>query len=413
MREYIFEEIEEKWRTYWEKNESFKAISDKNKEKYYVLVMFPYPSGRIHMGHVRNYVIGDLIARYKRLKGFNVLHPIGWDAFGLPAENAAIKQGVPPAKWTRENIDYMKSQLKKIGISYNWEREVATCDEEYYKWGQWLFLKFFEKGLAYKKKASVNWCPQCQTVLANEQVIEGKCWRCDSIVEQKQLEQWFFKITEYAEQLLNDHQLLEGKWPERVLTMQKNWIGKSTGITVNFKLENNENFSIFTTRPDTVYGVTFMALSPEHPLVETIVAEADKKLKKELEAFLDKVKKEDIEKRRIGDYEKEGIFTGKYVINPLNNSKVSLYLANFVLMEYGTGAIMAVPAHDQRDFEFAKKYNIPIKVVIQPQDKNLDPAQMEAAFVDDGIMVHSDQFDKLPNRQAMNKIMDFISVFRE
>ncbi|MBU1077529.1 MAG: class I tRNA ligase family protein, partial [Spirochaetes bacterium] len=317
MGQYDYAKIEKKWLKCWEEKNTFKAAMHKDKEKYYVLVMFPYPSGRIHMGHVRNYVIGDVIARYKKMKGFNVFHPIGWDAFGLPAENAAIKEGLHPAKWTYENIDYMKSQLKKVGLSYDWDREIATCDETYYKWNQWFFIKFYEKGLAYKKRSSVNFCPECQTVLANEQVIEGSCWRCDSHVEPEELEQWFFKITEYAEQLLNDHKLLEGNWPERVLAMQKNWIGRSEGVLVNFKQENGEDFPIFTTRPDTIYGVTFMALSPEHPIVEDILHNADAKLKKELGKFIGKVKKEDIEKRRSGDYEKEGIFTGIHVINPL------------------------------------------------------------------------------------------------
>ena len=408
MTEYNFKKIEEKWIKYWDDKNIFQSSQKQGKEKYYVLVMFPYPSGRIHMGHVRNYVIGDLIARYKRMMGFNVIHPIGWDSFGLPAENAAMKKNVHPAKWTDENIDYMKSQLRKIGLSYNWDREVTTCKEDYYKWNQWFFLKFLEKGLAYKKKSAVNWCPECSTVLANEQVIEGKCWRCESVVVQKKLEQWFFKITDYADKLLEGHKLLEGNWPERVLTMQKNWIGKSIGVMVNFKLEDGKDFPIFTTRPDTIYGVTFMALSPEHPLVEDILDKADNNLKKELNAFIEKVKKESIEKRTSQDYEKEGIFTGQYIINPLNDKKIPLYLANFVLMEYGTGAIMAVPAHDQRDFEFAKKYDIPIEVVIQPEGEELNPKKMIAAYVEDGIQVNSAQFDGKNNREAMDLIMDFI-----
>ncbi|MDD5066672.1 MAG: leucine--tRNA ligase [bacterium] len=410
MKEYSFKEIEPKWIGYWEKEGTFRSSFNPDKTKYYVLVMFPYPSGRIHMGHVRNYVIGDLIARYKKMKGFNVLHPIGWDAFGMPAENAAIQKGVAPSQWTYENISYMKSQLKKIGISYDWEREVAACDEEYYKWGQWFFLKLYEKGLAYKKKSSVNWCPQCKTVLANEQVIDGGCWRCDTQVEQTQLEQWFFKITDYSQQLLDDHGLLEGKWPEKVLTMQKNWIGRSEGVTVNFRREGGRDFPIFTTRPDTVFGVTFMALSPESPLAEEIISRADAGLKKELLRFLDKVKKQNIEKRRTGDYEKEGIFTGQYIINPLNDTKVPLYIANFVLMEYGTGAIMAVPGHDQRDFEFAKKYKIPLKVVIQPEGEELVPEKMEQAYTEDGIMVHSEPFNGKKNREAIRLIIDYIEL---
>ncbi len=408
MREYNFKEIENKWLKYWEENKVFKTKYDKDKKKYYVLVMFPYPSGRIHMGHVRNYVIGDLIARFKRMNGYNVLHPIGWDAFGLPAENAAINKGIHPAKWTYENIEYMKSQLKKIGISYDWDREIATCDEEYYKWGQWFFIKFYEKGLAYRKKSNVNWCPKCKTVLANEQVIDGKCWRCNTEVVQKDLEQWFFKITDYAEELLKDHKLLEGKWPERVLLMQKNWIGRSEGITVNFKFEDGKDLPIFTTRPDTIYGVTFMALSPESPIVDYILSKVDEKKKEEIINFVEEVKKESIEKRRSGDYDKKGLFTGLYVINPLNNDKIPLYLANFVLMEYGTGAIMAVPAHDERDFQFAKKYNIPIKVVIEPENKKLDPEKMENAYTESGIMKNSAQFNGMKNKEAMEKIKDYI-----
>ena len=408
MTEYNFEEIEPKWIKYWDEKKCFHSKFDKNKKKFYCLVMFPYPSGRIHMGHVRNYVIGDVIARYKWMQGFNVLHPIGWDGFGLPAENAAIEKGIHPAVWTYDNISYMKKELKRVGISYDWDREFATCDEEYYKWNQWFFLKFFEKGLAYRKESFVNWCPKCKTVLANEQVIDGKCWRCDSQVEFKKLKQWFFKITEYAEQLLEHHKLLEKGWPERVLVMQKNWIGKSTGIMVNFKLENGKDFPIFTTRPDTIYGVTFMALSPEHPMVDEILSEVSDEKKEEIINFLEKTRKADIEKRRTGEYEKEGVFTGKYVINPLTDEKVPLYIANFVLMEYGTGAIMAVPAHDQRDFEFAKKYNIPIKVVIQPEGEILEPDKMTEAYVEDGIQVNSGQFNGLNNREAMEKIMDYI-----
>jgi len=406
--EYKFKDIELKWNKHWEDNAIFKVSEDNNKKKFYSLVMFPYPSGRIHMGHVRNYVIGDVISRYKTMNGYNVMQPIGWDGFGLPAENAAIDKGIHPAVWTYDNIDYMKKELKRLGISYDWEREFATCDEDYYKWNQWFFLKFFEKGLAYKKESYVNWCPKCETVLANEQVVEGKCWRCDTTVQMKKLSQWFFKITDYAEQLLNDHKILEGGWPERVLTMQKNWIGKSTGIMVNFKLEDGDDFPIFTTRPDTIFGVTFMAISPEHPKLENILSSIDDTKAKEINKFLEKVRTSDIEKRRTGEYEKEGVFTGKYVINPLTGDKVPLYIANFVLMEYGTGAIMAVPAHDERDFDFAKKYGIEIKVVIQPPDEKLDPYKMKNAYIEDGVMTNSSQFDGMNNREAMEKIMDFI-----
>ncbi len=408
MTEYRFQEIELKWIKYWEEKKSFHCEHQQGRKKFYCLVMFPYPSGRIHMGHVRNYVIGDVIARYKWMQGFNVLHPIGWDGFGLPAENAAIEKSIHPSVWTYENINYMKKELKRLGISYDWEREIATCDEEYYRWNQWFFLKFLEKGLAYKKESYVNWCSKCKTVLANEQVIEGKCWRCDSIVEFKKLEQWFFKITDYAEELLDGHKLLEKGWPERVLLMQKKWIGKSTGVMVNFKLEDGRNFPIFTTRADTIFGVTFMALSPEHPMVDEILKDVTSEKREEIIKFLEKTKKVDIEKRRKGEYEKEGVFTGKYIINPITNEKVPLYIANFVLMEYGTGAIMAVPAHDQRDFEFAKKYNIPIKVVIQPENEILNPQKMTQAYIEDGIMTNSSQFNGFRNREAMEKIIDFI-----
>jgi leucyl-tRNA synthetase len=410
MESYNFKNIEEELLEIWEKNKIFRVKDNKDLKKFYCLVMFPYPSGRIHMGHVRNYVIGDVIARYKRMQGYNVLHPIGWDAFGLPAENAALEKKIHPAKWTYDNIDYMRKELKRLGISYNWEREVTTCDEEYYKWNQWFFIKFYEKGLVYRKESYANWCPKCETVLANEQVIDGKCWRCDSEVEYKKLNQWFFKITDYAEELLEGHNLLKNGWPEKVLIMQKNWIGKSYGVTINFKLEDGKDFPIFTTRPDTIYGVTFMAISPEHPFVDEIVDKAEKNLKEELIKFLQRVKKVNIEKRRTGEYEKEGIWTGYYVINPLTKERVPLYIANFVLMEYGTGAIMCVPAHDQRDFEFAKKYKLPIKIVIKPFDYELDPEKMESAYVDDGIQVNSGEFNGLPNRIAMEKIIDYIEA---
>ncbi len=403
-RFYPFEEIELKWQRAWESEKLFKTERDENKRKFYCLEMFPYPSGKIHVGHVRNYSIGDVIARYKRMRGYNVLHPIGWDAFGLPAENAAIERGIHPAKWTRNNISNMKSQLKRLGFSYDWDREIATFLPEYYRWNQWIFLQMLKRGLAYKKEASVNFCPKCNTVLANEQVEDGKCWRCGTEVIEKRLSQWFIKITEYAEELLEYLDKLPG-WPERVKLMQKNWIGKSEGVLVNFKLDGKD-FPIFTTRPDTIYGVTFMAIAPEHPVVDEIIESADNK--KELREFVERVKKEDKIKRSSEDYEKEGIFTGKYVENPLNGEKVPLFIANFVLMEYGTGAIMAVPAHDQRDFEFAKKYNLPIKVVIQNKENNLTPENMECAYTDDGINVDSGPITGLPNREGINKIIEYI-----
>src|SRR3989304_3027588 len=393
--------IEEKWQRIWQEKKAFKVTEDKAK-KYYVLEMFPYPSGKIHMGHVRNYSIGDVAARFLSMRGFNVLHPMGWDAFGMPAENAAIQHGTHPAKWTYENIAFMKRQLKRMGLSYDWEREVTTCAPEYYKWNQWLFLKMYEKGLAYKKRSSVNWCPTCATVLANEQVIDRLCWRCDTPVKTTELEQWFLKITAYAEELLDYCDKLPG-WPEKVVIMQKNWIGKSIGAEVDFKIENSdETIKVFTTRPDTVFGATFMSLAPEHPMLERLIVKSQES---EVRRFIEKVKKEDRRARTEAMLEKEGVFTGSYCINPLTGARMPIYIANFVLMEYGTGAVMAVPTHDQRDFEFAKKYNLPMTVVIQLHDKKLDPATMQEAYVDDGIMVNSGQFNGMSNRDAMAAIV--------
>ncbi|HPS56760.1 MAG TPA: leucine--tRNA ligase [Spirochaetota bacterium] len=396
-REYNFTDIEEKWQRIWNEKGSFLNRVDKARPKYYVLEMFPYPSGRIHMGHVRNYTIGDIMARYRRMKGFNVFHPMGWDSFGLPAENAAIKNNTPPFKWTSENIENMKTQLKKLGFSYDWTREVATYKPEYYRWNQWIFLKMLEKGLAYKKVSSVNWCPECQTVLANEQAENGVCWRCDSEVTQKELEQWFFRITDYADDLLAGHDEIAATWPEQVITMQKNWIGRSTGLKVNFKLESGEDFPIFTTRPDTIFGVTFMVIAPEHPLLEKIT---DPKVR----AFIDKCKNQSMVDRTSDAKEKEGIDTGIKVINPFNGDKVSLYVGNFVLMEYGTGAIMAVPAHDTRDFAFAKKYGIPMKLVIDNPDAPLKLENMTEAYTAEGVCVNSGEFSGLKNTDAIEKI---------
>jgi len=403
---YRPQEIEEKWQRRWDEEQTFAVTEDKERDKYYVLEMFPYPSGRIHMGHVRNYTIGDVVARYKSMRGYNVLHPMGWDAFGMPAENAAIDRGVHPAKWTRENIAYMRGQLKRMGFSYDWERELATCDPEYYKWEQWLFLKMVEKGLAYRKKTSVNWCDDCATVLANEQVEQGLCWRCSSVVRQKDLYGWFFKITDYADELLACIDDMGG-WPENVLASQRNWIGKSYGSAVRFPWVGREGeVEVFTTRPDTLYGVTFMSLAAEHPLVEELVAGTAHEA--EVMAFVNKVKGEDKISRTADDYEKEGVFTGAYVKNPLTGDEVPVYVANFVLMDYGTGAVMAVPAHDQRDFEFAKKYDLPIKVVIQPEGEALDSAALKEAYVDPGVLVNSAQFDGTPNKQAIEDITAYL-----
>ncbi|NOX21157.1 MAG: leucine--tRNA ligase [Nitrospirae bacterium] len=390
---YNPEEVELKWQRYWESEGLFKTTED-NRKKFYCLEMFPYPSGKIHMGHVRNYAIGDVIARYKRMRGYNVLHPMGWDAFGLPAENAAINHGVHPAKWTYENIDYMKKQLKRMGLSYDWSREVTTCDPEYYRWNQWFFLKMYEMGLAYRKSSHVNWCPTCSTVLANEQVIDGACWRCDSEVVQKELEQWFLKITAYADELLEGCEKLKDGWPEHVILMQKNWIGKSRGVEVDFQIEgSDEKIRIFTTRPDTLWGATFVCLAPLHPMAERLTED-----KKALEFIRSKYGMAE---------EKHGLFTGRYAINPVNNERIPIYVANFVLMEYGTGAIMSVPAHDQRDFEFAKLYKLPIKVVIQPEDGKL-PEPLEEAYEDEGVLVDSAQFTGMSSPEAKEAIIKYL-----
>ena len=399
---YRADVIEEKWQRLWAEDRAFHAAEDPDKSKYYVLEMFPYPSGRIHMGHVRNYSIGDVVARYQRMRGFNVLHPMGWDAFGLPAENAAIERGVHPKTWTQENILYMKTQLQRMGLSYDWEREIATCDPEYYRWNQWIFLQFYKKGLAYKKNSFVNWCPSCETVLANEQVVDGACWRCDSAVVQKELEQWFFRITDYAEELLADLDKLNG-WPDKVLTMQRNWIGKSVGAEVDFPLVGHEGaLRIFTTRPDTIFGATFVSLAVEHPLALKFAAGTPQQ--RAVEEFIERVRKISQTRRGEDEGEKEGVFTGAYCRNPFSGEEIPIYLANFVLMEYGTGAVMAVPAHDQRDFEFAKKYNLPIRVVIQPAGRELTGPEMTEAFVDEGIMVESGEFSGLANTPGKEKI---------
>ncbi len=418
MRPYNPREIEEKWQRKWEEAGVFRAEEGKG-EKFYVLEMFPYPSGRIHMGHVRNYTIGDAVARYLRMKGYNVLHPMGWDAFGLPAENAAIKHGIHPAKWTRENINYMKRQLKMLGFSYDWEREIATCEPEYYRWNQWIFLKMLEKGIAYRKTARVNWCPHDQTVLANEQVIEGKCWRCGTPIVQKEVPSWFLKITTYAERLLEDLKKLEGKWPERVIAQQRNWIGKSEGALVRFRIEvppeaedclpqgeKELSVEVFTTRPDTLFGATFLVLAPEHPLVPVLARIGEKlgRLKKEeLESFLERTLR--VPPRERASLEKEGVFLGVYAINPVNGEKIPVWTANYVLYEYGTGAIMCVPAHDQRDWEFARKYGLSIRVVVKPP-KEWDFEK--GAYEGEGILVNSDGFDGLPSKEAKRKITQWL-----
>lgn len=395
--------IETKWQQTWAANGDFHTDHTSDKPKHYVLEMFPYPSGNIHMGHVRNYSLGDVVARFMRMKGKNVMHPMGWDAFGLPAENAAIKNNIHPAKWTHSNIDNMRNQLSRLGYSFDWRRELATCDKEYYRWEQLFFLKFLEKGLLYRKRQAQNWCPTCNTVLANEQVEDGLCWRCDSVVEQRDLAQWFLKITDYAEELLADLDKLKGGWPDRVISMQENWIGKSVGAEIQFKVEDSDEIiPVFTTRPDTVFGVSFMSLAPEHPLVEKLIE--GKEQADDVRAFVKRITNMERIERTSDNLEKEGIFTGAYCINPVNGAKVPVYVANFVLVDYGTGAVMAVPAHDQRDFEFAHKYELPLHVVIQQEGEEIDPATMTEAYTAPGIMVNSGDFSGITNEEGKEKV---------
>ncbi len=428
VKEYKPSEIEKKWQEKWQEKNVFKSENKvEGKQNYYTLEMFAYPSGKLHVGHLRNYAIGDAIARYKKMKGFNVLHPFGWDSFGLPAENAAIDNGAHPGQWTKANIDNMRRQLKLMGLSYDWDREISTYTPEYYKWNQLFFIEMYKKGLVYKKRSYVNWCPDCNTVLANEQVEDGKCWRHSKTdVIQKELSQWYLKITDYAEELLQGHEELKGHWPDKVLAMQKNWIGKSIGSEINFVLdykfdsnsrdkESNLNIGndgqviipVFTTRADTLFGVTYAVIAPEHPLVEEIVLKENPSLKD----VVDKMINEDKINRTAEDKEKEGMFTGLYVINPVNNEKVPLWIGNYVLMDYGTGAVMAVPAHDERDFFFTKKYNLPVRIVINPVDKDGNPEkivveEMEGAYTLNGILVNSDEFDGMKNTEAKIKITE-------
>ena len=405
QEKYNFNDLEPKWQKKWDNSNIYAVDEDKSREKYYVLEMFPYPSGNLHMGHVRNYSIGDVVARFKSMQGYNVLHPMGWDAFGLPAENAAIKHGIPPAKWTWDNIGNMKNQLKLMGISYDWEREIATCHRNYYKWTQWLFLQLFHNGLAYKKYAQVNWCPSCNTVLANEQVVDDGCERCGTQVIKKNLDQWFFKITDYADRLLEDLEKLPG-WPEKVKIMQRNWIGRSEGAEVKFATDKGHELKVFTTRPDTLFGVTYMVLAPEHPLVEELARTSDNEQK--IKEFINKVSKVKAEDRTSDEGEKEGVFTGSFAINPMNGEKIPIWIANYVLMGYGTGAIMAVPAHDQRDFEFAKKYDLPIRIVISPTDENLKEEHMTEAYKGSGSMVNSGEFNGLNVEDGIAKVSTYL-----
>jgi len=397
MSEYNPKTIETEAQNYWAENESFKALDTSKAEKFYCLSMFPYPSGRLHMGHVRNYTIGDVVSRYQRMLGKNVLQPMGWDAFGLPAENAAIKNKVAPAKWTYENIDYMRDQLKRLGFGYDWDRELATCHPDYYKWEQWLFTRLYEKGMVYKKTAPVNWCPNDMTVLANEQVIDGCCWRCDTVVERKEIPQYFMKITDYAEELLAGLDNLPG-WPEQVRTMQRNWIGKSRGVELAFEV-NGEPLKVFTTRPDTLMGVSYVAVAPEHPLAHQ-AAENNA----ELAAFIEECKTMETSEAAMETMEKRGCDTGLKALHPISGAEVPVFSANFVLMGYGEGAVMAVPAHDQRDFEFAQKYALPITQVISPVDADAGVDLTKAAFTDKGVLIESGEFNGLSSKEAFDAI---------
>ncbi|MBI1388065.1 MAG: leucine--tRNA ligase [bacterium] len=403
---FPYREAEAKWQRRWVEDRAFFTEQDGDKPKFYCLEMFPYPSGKLHMGHLRNYAIGDVMARYYRMKGYRVLHPMGYDAFGLPAENAAIKNKVHPADWTFNNIREMGIQQRTLGLSYDWDREVATCHPAYYKWGQWLFLQFWKKGLVYRKEGLLNWCPDCQTVLANEQVVNGLCWRCDSVVTQKFMPQWFIKITDYAEELLADLDKL-GEWPNKVVVMQRNWIGRSEGAEIVFRVAGGalkgETIPVFTTRPDTIFGATYMVLAPEHPLVNRLIARSEQEA--DCRAFIDEVARMEKTARTDDATEKKGVFTGAYAVNPVNGEEVPIWLANYVLVEYGTGAVMAVPTHDQRDFEFAKKYELPLRLVIQPENTEFNSADdMTAAWEGEGVMINSARFDGTPNQEGKKKV---------
>src|SRR5262245_4828589 len=401
MTDYRFDEIEPRWQKLWQEKGVFEVREDEKKPKYYCLEMLPYPSGDIHVGHVRNYCITDVIARYKRMNGFNVMHPIGWDALGMPAENAAIKKGVHPEKWTRSNIAQMKRQLQRMGFSYPWSREIATCDATYYRWNQWFFLRMLERGIAYRAMAPVNWCPTDKTVLANEQAEGGVCWRCHGPVEQRDMEQWFLRITASQDQLLDDMQQLPA-WPPRVLVQQENWVGRSPGAFVDFAVEGQEPLKIFTTRIDTICGATFMVLAPEHPRVDAMIAGTPAAAT--APAAVAKLRSQDRRARLEGQLEKEGVFTGRYAVNPFTKKRIPIWVGNFVLMGYGTGAIMSVPAHDTRDFEFARKYGLPVDVVIQPEGEKLDGATLEAAYEGPGVLVNSGGFDGMPAEQALARM---------
>ena len=403
---YNFKEIEKKWQKYWEENDCFKTEEDDSKEKYYCLEMFPYPSGKLHMGHVRNYSIGDVVARFKKMDGFNVLHPMGWDSFGLPAENAAIKHGIHPNIWTWDNIAEMRSQLKHLGLSYDWNREVATCHPDYYKWMQWIFIQFYNRGLAYKKENPVNWCPSCKTVLANEQVVDGCCERCKSPVGKKNLSQWYLKITDYAERLLDNLDTLDG-WPNKVKIMQRNWIGKSVGAEVDFEIkDSDEKLTVFTTRVDTIYGTTYMVLAPEYPSVLSMVEGTE--YENPVKEYIEKVEHMNDIERTSTVNEKTGVFIGKYAINPFTKKEIPIYISDYVLMGYGTGAVMGVPAHDQRDFEFATKFGIDIIPVVDPGDPEIDLNNLKEACAAEGTLINSGEFNGMNNRDAIGKFIEIV-----
>ena len=412
LADYNPQAIEAKWQKRWEEARAFESEADSSKPKYYALEMLPYPSGTLHMGHMRNYTIGDVVARVKRMRGFNVLHPMGWDAFGLPAENAAIKNHTHPRTWTNQNITEFQRVLRRFGFSYDWRREISTCEPEYYRWNQWFFLRMLERGLAYRKKSRVNWCPKCCTVLANEQVINGYCWRHeDTLVEVREIEQWFLKTTAYAEQLLDDLKLLEGGWPERVITMQRNWIGKSVGARVKFALVDVggiEPIEVFTTRIDTIYGATALILAPTHPLVARLLEGSPERAG--AEGLLAQMRKASTKAEDLATAEKEGFFTGRQVTNPFSGERIPIWVGNFVLLEYGTGAVMCVPAHDERDFEFCRKYGLPVRVVVQPREgEPLVPENMTNAYGDDsnGKLVNSGPYDGLAPHVAIIKMAAF------
>ena len=403
---YNFKEIEKKWQKYWEENDCFKTEEDDSKEKYYCLEMFPYPSGKLHMGHVRNYSIGDVVARFKKMDGFNVLHPMGWDSFGLPAENAAIKHGIHPNIWTWDNIAEMRSQLKQLGLSYDWNREVATCHPDYYKWMQWIFIQFYNRGLAYKKENPVNWCPSCKTVLANEQVVDGCCERCKSPVGKKNLSQWYLKITDYAERLLDNLDTLDG-WTNKVKIMQRNWIGKSVGAEVDFEIkDSDEKLTVFTTRVDTIYGTTYMVLAPEYPSVLSMVEGTE--YENPVKEYIEKVEHMNDIERTSTVNEKTGVFIGKYAINPFTKKEIPIYISDYVLMGYGTGAVMGVPAHDQRDFEFATKFGIDIIPVVDPGDPEIDLNNLKEACAAEGTLINSGEFNGMNNRDAIGKFIEIV-----